>query len=139
MAHVEQGRVRRGEWVLAAVGLLASLLVSCTRADSVEVSSSAVPPAPTASSPAPGSRFQGAVTAVDLDRGELTVAVQIEWMPVLRAVREDRRVAVGADTRWVPAGTEFAMLHVGDEVQVDAVSGPDGTWQAQQVQLVDID
>ncbi len=129
--------------VLAVVGLLALLLVGCARADSIEVSASAppsVPPAVPAPAPAePDATFQGAVIVVDLDTNEVGVAVQIEWQPVLRAVREDRRVAVSADTRWAPAGTGLAMLHAGDEVQVDAVRGPDGTWQAQQVQLFDID
>ncbi len=132
----ELGEHRR---VLAMVGLLASLLVACARAESVEVSASAPPVPPTVSEAGPGATFQGAVTDIDLDRNEVGVAAQIEWQPVLRAVREDRRVAVGPETRWVPARTELAMLHVGDELQVDAVRGPDGTWQARQVQLFDID
>ena len=139
MSHVEHARVRQGEWLLAAVGLLASLLVSCSRADSVEVRASAPPPATAASPAGPGASFQGAVTEIDLEREELGVAVRIEWTPVLKAVREDRRVAVGPETRWEPAGAGLAMLHAGDEVQVEAVSRPDGTWRARQVQLFDID
>ncbi len=139
MSNVEHRRSRRGERVLVAVGLFAALLVGCSRATTVEVSASAsLPPAPPTTA-APTESFQGAVAAIDLPSEELVVNVQIVWAPVLKADRHERRVAVGPQTRWEPAGTTLALLRVGDEIQVQAAVAADGTWEAGQVQLFDVD
>jgi hypothetical protein len=140
MSNVEHGRSRRGERVLAAIGLCAALLAGCSRASTVQVSASAsLPPAPPPTAAGPVETFQGAVGSLDVPAGELVVNVQIVWAPVLKAERGERRVAVGPHTLWEPAGTALALLRVGDEVQVEAVMGPDGIWEARQVQLFDID
>ena len=140
MSIVEDSRFRRGHQVIAAVGLLAALLVGCSRATTVEVSASgSVPSAPPPTTAGPTESFQGAVKAIDLAAGELVVDVQIVWAPVIKAERQERRVAVGPQTRWEPLRTTLALLGPGDEVQVEAVLGPDGTWEARQVQLFDID
>ena len=140
MSNVEHGKSRRGERVLAAVGLCAVLLAGCSRTNTVEVSASAsLPPAPPPTAAGPAETFQGALAAVDVANEELVVDVQIVWAPVLKAERGERRVALGPQTRWEPAGTTLALLRVGDEVQVEAVIGPDGIWEARQLQLFDID
>jgi hypothetical protein len=126
--------------VLAAVGLCAALLAGCSRATTVEVSASAsVPPAPPPTAAGPAETFQGAVASIDTTNKELVVDVQIVWAPVLKAERGERRVALAPQTRWEPAGTTLALLRLGDEVQVEAVIGPDGIWEARQLQLFDID
>jgi hypothetical protein len=58
---------------------------------------------------------------------------------VLKAGPHERRVQVGPETRWEPGPGDIALLHVGDEVQVRAVSSPGETWQALEVMLLDID
>ncbi len=139
MSNVEHSRFRRGERLLAAVGLFAALLVGCSRA-TVEVSASAsLPPAPPPTAAGPTESFQGAVASIDLVAEELLVDVQILWAPVIKADRHERRVTVSPQTRWEPSATSLALLREGDEVQVEAVSAPDGTWEARQVQLFDID
>ena len=136
---VEHGRVGRGELLLAGVGLLAALLVSCTRVPTIEVSAGAPPalagPVPTE----PESTFQGSVASLDPAAAELVVDVRIVWTPVLTAERSERRVSVSPATRWEPAGTGLPGLRRGDEVQVKADSGPDGTWRARSIQLFDIE
>ncbi len=139
MSNMEHRGVRQGEWVLAAVGLLAALLVSCSRVDNVEVSASGLPPASSTATGEPGERFQGAVAAVDAAADHFVLAVRIVWTPVLKAAQEDRQVIVGPQTRWVPSTAGAAQLRVGEDVQVEAVSLPDGTWQARTVQLFDVD
>ena len=140
MSNVEHGKSRRGERVFAAIGLCAALVAGCSRANTVEVSASAsLPPAPPPTAAGPAETFEGAVAAIDTASEELVVDVQIVWAPVLKAERGARRVALGPQTRWEPAGTALAVLRVGDEVQVDAVIGPDGIWEARQLQLFDID
>ncbi|HEX2048928.1 MAG TPA: DUF5666 domain-containing protein [Acidimicrobiales bacterium] len=140
MSNVEHGGSRRSERVLAAVALCAALFAGCSRAATVEVSASApLPAAPLTTAAGPTETFQGALAAVDVSAEELVVDVQIVWAPVLKADRHQRTVTVGPHTSWEPGGTALAVLRVGDEVQVEAVSGPDGTWDARQVQLFDID
>jgi hypothetical protein len=140
MSNVEQGKSRRSERVLAAVGLCAALLVGCSRASTVEVSASAsVPPGPPPTAAGPTETFQGSVAAIDVPGEALVMDVQIVWAPVLRAERGERRLALGPQTTWEPAGTALAVLRVGDEIQVEAAIGPDGTWEARQVQLFDVD
>lgn len=140
MSNVAYSRVRRGERLLAAAGLLAALLVGCSRATTIEVRASmAPPPAPPSTTAGPSESFQGAVAAIDFEAGELVVDVQIVWAPVIKAERQERRVTVGPQTRWEPAPTSLALLRVGDEVQVEGVGAPDGTWEARTVQLFDID
>ena len=142
MSNAEHRELGQGKWVLAAVGLFAAaVLVGCISADRVEVSTGGVPPAsaPSTVPVKPGEKFQGAVAAVDVDANELTVTVGIVWTPAVKAVSEDRRVVVGSATRWTPAAVGLGQLRVGEEVQVEAVALPDGTWQARQVQLFDLD
>lgn len=139
MSNVEHAKFRDGDLLLAAVGLLAALLVSCSRVDTVEVSAAAPPKPPVTAADRPGSTFQGSVASIDLDAGELVVAVQIVWAPVLEADRHDRRVVVSPSTQWEPGPSGLASLHLGDEVQVEAVGGPDGAWLASKVSLFDID
>ena len=140
MSNVDHRRVRRGQRMLVAVGLSAVLLAGCGRASTVEVSASgSLPPAPPSTAGGPTESFQGAVASIDPVTNELVVNVQIVWAPVIKADRHERRVAVGPQTRWQPAATGLDLLRVGDEVQVEAVSRPDGTWEARQVQLFDID
>ena len=139
MSNMEKRGRRRGGWVFAAVGLSAAILVGCGPGTTVEVSASASrPPAPPTTT-GPTEKFQGAVATIDLGANELVVDVKIVWAPVIKAERQERRVAVGPQTRWEPAGTGLAALRQGDEVQVEAASGPDETWEARQVQLFDID
>ena len=140
MSNVDHRRVRRGERMLFAVGLLAAILAGCSRPSTVEVSASAaLPPAPPITAAGPAESFQGAVASIDLAVNELVVNVHIVWAPVIKADPHQRRVALGPQTGWQPPQTSLALLRVGDEVQVEAVSAPDGTWVARQVQLFDID
>jgi hypothetical protein len=138
MSNTQHSRVRDGDWLLLAVGVLAALLVSCSRANSVEVRSAA-PPAPVTAPPGDIEAFQGSVASIDMATAELQVAVQIVWAPVLRAERSQRLVVAGPQTRWEPLGNGIAGLHVGDEVQVEATSGADGRWHAVTISLFDID
>lgn len=140
MSNVEHAKVREAELLLAAVGLLAILLVACSGPGNLEVSAAAPPkPPPVTTAELPGSTFQGPVASIDPATGELIVAVHIVWAPVLRAERHDRRVIVTSGTRWEPDPSGLAALHVGDEVQVEAVGGSDGTWLATKISLFDID
>lgn len=139
MSNVEHPRLRDGEWLLAAVGLLAALLVGCSRTGTVEVSAAAPPTVPVTAPSGDVETFQGSVASLDTANGMLVVAVQIVWTPVLKADPHERRVAIGPQTRWEPLGNGMAALRVGDEVQVEATSGPDGTWRARKVSLFDID
>ena len=125
--------------VLLAAGLLAALLVSCSRAGTVEVSAAGSPSAPVTALEGDVSTFQGEVTSIDVVSGEVVVAVQIVWTPVLKADPHERRVVVGSGTRWEPIGNGLASLHVGDPIQVDAARSPDGRWRARTVQLFDLD
>lgn len=98
------------------------------------------PPRPTTSLPAgPVSSFQGQVAAVDAQVGEILVAVQIVWAPVMKAGAHERRVLVDPHTRWDPPQVTLAGLRAGEEVQIKALDSDDGTWRAVEVQLIDID
>ena len=125
--------------MLAAAGLLAIAFTACSGSKSVQVSTSAFPPVSTTAPSEPGERFQGSVTTVDADRSQFGMAVHIVWTPVLEARQEDRKVSVGPGTAWKPAGEGLGELRAGEDVQVDAVLGPDGTWQARQIQLFDLE
>lgn len=144
MSDIGRARCRRAMRPLLAVAVLSSLVMSCGRAEQVEVVAAPLPipapPAPPASSPpvAPKSSFQGPVTAFDRAAGQLTVAVHIVWTPVLKADRHDREVVVGPSTVWDPS-TASADVLIGDEVQVEAEDAADGRWRAVRVQLLDID
>jgi len=139
MSPMDHPKVGRGERMFATLGLLAVVLVGCSRAPSVEVSAGGVPPPPPVASDEPASRFQGAVSSVDVASRELVLDVHIVWTPVLTAERGQRRVVIGPQTRWDPVQTGLEGLLVGEEVQVEADTGPDGTWQARRIQLLDID
>lgn len=139
MSHIEHARFRDGEWVLAAVGLLAALLLSCSRPGDIEVSAGAPLTAPVTAPRGEVSSFQGSVASIDVHSGELVVAVQIVWTPVLKADRHDRRVVLGPHTRWEPPGNGPAALRAGDQVQVEGERTPDDRWQARTVQLFDVD
>lgn len=136
MSDVGCARWRRATESLLAVALLSTVLFACGRAGDVQVGTAfpafatpvPVPPAATSS-------FQGAVTAFDPDAGQLTVAVQIVWTPVIKADRHERQVLVDPGTRWEPS----TDVMIGDEVQVEAADPVDGLWPAVRVQLLDID
>lgn len=128
-----RARWRRATKPLLAVALLSTFVLGCGRAGEVQVGT-AFPTPVTAPSTAPSS-FQGAVTAFDRQAGQLTVAVQIVWTPVLKADPHERQVVVDPQTRWEPS----ADVVVGDEVQVEAEDPIDGRWPAVRVQLLDID
>lgn len=134
MSDVGRTRCRRSRRrLLAATALLGATLLSCGRAAPVRVTASGLPPAP-----APATRFQGSVVSVDAGAGALVIDVKIVWTPVLKAEQEERRVVVGAGTRW-DKGLTLAGLRGGDEVQVDAADPVDGSWPALRVQVFDID
>jgi hypothetical protein len=138
MSHV--GRTRclwSAARLLAAGALLAGTLLACARAAPVEVAVSGLPPAPPPAS-GPATRFQGSVVSVDAGAGVLVVDVSIVWTPVITAGGDERRVVVGAGTRW-DQGLSLAGLRAGEEVQVDAADPVDGSWPALRVQLFDID
>ena len=137
MSDVVRTRCRRSPRTLLLAGLLSASLLSCGRAQPVEVGLSGLPPAMPPTS-VPATSFQGAVAEVDAPAGALVVAVQIVWTPVLKADPRPRRVLIDAGTRWEPA-IGLADLRVGEEVQVDAVDAGDGNWRALRVQLFDID
>ena len=122
--------------------LLAGLAGGCGRVEQVEVSASAPPTSvapPTLPALGPTTSFQGAVTALDGEAGEMVVAVQIVWAPVLKAEVHERRVLVDGSTRWDPSVGGLAEVFIGDEVQVDALDIADGPWRALKVRLLDID
>lgn len=123
--------------LLAAGVLLSGTLLACGRAAPVEVAVSGLPPAPPPASE-PATRFQGSVVAVDAGAGALVVDVSILWTPVITAGGDERRVTVGAGTRW-DHGLSLAGLRPGDEVQVDAGEPVDGSWPALRVQLFDVE
>lgn len=131
MLDVGQARYRR----ILVAGLLAAALSACGRPAPEQVAAGGVPGA-LPPSPVATTSFQGAVASVDAARGIVVVAVKIVWTPVLRAESHDRRVLVDAQTRWDPAPAE---LHIGDEIQVEAVDSVEGVWPALKVQLLDID
>lgn len=138
MADVGRTRCRRSPTRLLVAGaLLAATLLACGRPAPVEVAVSGLPPAPPPASE-PATTFQGSVVSVDAGAGVLVVDVTIVWTPVLKAEREERRVLVGAGTRW-ERGLTLAGLRAGDEVQVDAADAVDGSWPALRVRLFDID
>lgn len=141
MSDVGRASCRRASRLLAGTAVLAAaLLVGCGRDAPVEVSASAAPPMPVAGPAEPTTSFQGAVAALDTAAGSLVVDVRIIWTPVIKAGEgEDRVVLVDHGTRWDPAPLGLGDLRVGEEVQVDAVDRADGTWQAVQIQLLDID
>lgn len=123
---------------LLAAGLLSAVLVSCGRAQPVQMAVSGLPPAvPPAT--APTTSFQGQVAAVDADAGIVTMAVQIVWTPVLKADPHERKVLMDARTGWDPAPRSLSDLRVGEELQVEAVEAVEGVWPAVKVQLLDID
>jgi hypothetical protein len=121
------------------LALLSATLLSCGGAAPVEVTANGLPPAP-APPPAsePATRFQGSVVSVDAGAGVLVVDVSIVWTPVVTAGGDERRVVVGAGTRW-DQGLSLAGLRAGEEVQVDAADPVDGSWPALRVQLFDLD
>lgn len=138
MSDVGRTRCRRSRRrLLVATALLGATLLACGRAAPVRVAASGLPPAPP---PAvePATRFQGSVVSVDAGAGVLVVDVSIVWTPVLKAQQEERRVVVGAGTRW-DKGLSLAGLRSGEEVQVDAADPVDGSWPALRVQAFDID
>ena len=138
MSDVGRTRCRRSRRrLLVATALLGATLLACGRPAPVEVAVSGLPPAPPPASE-PATRFQGSVVSVDAGAGVLVVDVRIVWTPVLKAEQEERRVVVGAGTRW-DHGLSLAGLRGGDEVQVDAADPVDGSWPALRVQLFDID
>ena len=113
MPDVEHSRGRQGELWLAAVGLLATLLVGCSRVDNVEVRATA-----------PGMASNPA---------------NLPPSPILAAERHERHVVVGAATRWVPRNVGVSLLQAGDDVQVKAQAEANGTWLAAEVILLDVD
>lgn len=121
------------------VVLLPALLAACGGRPDVQVKAAAAPPAGAVAPASPLSSFQGTVASVDAAAREFVVAVQIVWAPVLKSDRHDRRVLVEDDTRWEPPPGGIALLHAGDEVQVQAEELADGRWRAHQVQLFDVD
>ena len=139
MSNVQQGRYRRGGRQFLAIGLLATLLASCSRSGSIQVSASASPSSPVTALRQEVSTFQGSVAAIDLIRNGLLVAVEIDWTPVLKAGRGERLVTVGPQTRWEPLGNSLASVRTGDQVQVEALPTAAGGWLAQKVSLFDID
>ena len=138
MSVVGRTRCRRrsSTRLLVATALLSATVLACGRAP-VEVAVSGLPPAPPPASE-PATSFQGSVASVDAGAGLLVVDVKIVWTPVLKAEQEQRRVLVGAGTRW-DHGVALAGLRAGDEVQVDAGDPLDGSWPALRVRLFDID
>ena len=138
MSDVGRTRCRRSRRrLLVATALLSATLLSCGRAEPVAVAVSGLPPAPPPASE-PATVFQGSVASVDAGAGVLVVDVKSVWTPVLKAEQEQRRVIVGAGTRW-DGGLTVAGVRAGDEVQVDAADPVDGTWPALRVRLFDID
>lgn len=130
---------RRLAGPLAVAMLVPALLAGCGTARRVEVGAGAPPSPGVTAPPLPLPAFQGAVSAIEPQAGELVVAVQIVWAPVLKVDRHDRRVVVTPETRWEPGPGGIEVVHVGDEVQVRAEELGDGRWRAHQVQLLDID
>src|SRR5215212_8067290 len=96
--------LRSAARLVAASALLSAFLVSCGGSAPVEVTATGLPPAPPPASE-PATRFQGSVVSVDAGAGVLVVDVKIVWTPVLKAEQEERRVLVGAGTRWHPGVT----------------------------------
>ena len=138
MSEVGRTRCRRSHGrLLVASALLSAALLSCGRTAPVEVTAAGLPPAPPPVSE-PATRFQGSVVSVDAGAGVLVVDVSIVWTPVISAGGEERRVVVGAGTRW-DQGVTLAALHAGEEVQIDAGDPVDGSWPALRVQLFDIE
>ena len=137
MSDVGRTRCRQALSRLLVAGALSALLVACGRTQPMEVAVSGLPPAPPPSSE-PATKFQGSVASVDAGAGALVVNVQIVWTPVLEADPHERRVVVGAATRW-DRGLSLSGLRVGDEVQVEATDPVDGSWPALRVQLFDIE
>ncbi|HET7719448.1 MAG TPA: hypothetical protein VFK43_05730 [Acidimicrobiales bacterium] len=138
MADVGRTRSRRSPTRLLVAGaLLSATLLACGRPAPVEVAVSGLPPAPPPASE-PATVFQGSVASVDAGAGLLVVDVTIVWTPVITAGGHQRRVLIGAGTRW-ERGLTLAGLRGGDEVQVDAADAVDGSWPALRVRLFDID
>jgi len=138
MSHVGRTRcLRSAARLLAASALLSATLLACGGAAPVEVAVSGLPPAPPPASE-PATRFQGSVVSVDAGAGVLVVNVSIVWTPVITGGGDERRVLVGASTRW-DHGVTLAGLRAGDEVQVDAGDPVDGSWPALRVQLFDVE
>jgi hypothetical protein len=139
MSDVGRTRCRRSHGLLlVATALLSATLLACGGAAPVEVTASGLPPAPPPPASEPATRFQGSVVAVDVGAGVLVVDVTIVWTPVIAAGGDQRRVVVGAGTRW-DRGVSLAGLRAGEEVQVDASDPVDGSWPALRVQVFDID
>lgn len=103
----------------------------------MNVAVTGLPPAPPPTSE-PATRFQGSVASVDPGAGVLVVDVTIVWTPSITKGGGERRVVVGAGTRW-DHGLDLAGLRAGAEVQVDAADPVDGSWPALRVQVFDID
>ena len=139
MSDVGRTRCRRSHRrLLVATALLTATLLACGRPAPVEVAVAGLPPkAPPASDLT--TKFQGSVTSVDAGAGALVMAVRIVWTPVLKAEPHERRVVVDPGTGWEPASVGLADVRVGEEIQVEAVETPAGSWQALRVQLFDID
>lgn len=122
---------------LAVVAAEAALLAACGQVADVQVR--AAPPVPPPAAAGPADVFQGEISSVDVAAGEFVLSVRILWAPVLEARAEDRRVVVGPGTRWLPSDASLAALQVGEDVQVKAHAGDDGSWSAVEVQRVDLD
>lgn len=138
MPDVGRTRSRRSSTrLLVAAGVLSATLLACGQRPPVEVAVSGLPPAPAPASE-PATVFQGSVASVDAGAGVLVVDVTIVWTPVITAGGDQRRVLVGAGTRW-DRGLTLAGLRAGDDVQVDAADPVDGSWPALRVQVFDID
>ena len=135
--HAKAGRTARS---LAVAGLVPVLLFGCGRGQTLEVGAAPPPvPAPAPGPPGPPALFQGEVAAVDAEAGRIVVAVHMVWAPVFESEPHERVVVVEPQTLWEPAENSIALLHVGDEVQVEAVEASDGSWHASKVQLFDVD
>ncbi len=143
MVQVQGASARRRGEALLVVVLAAALLAGCgERVAQVEVSAPDPIAAPRPVDPtisASVTTFQGAVAAVDRATGTVVVDVQIVWAPVLEARAHERRVRIDSETAWEPGPGNISRLRVGEEIQVDADEGLDGTWRAVKVLLMDID
>ena len=137
MSDVGRTRCPQAVARLLIAGALSAFLVACGQTQPMEVAVGGLPPAPPPTSE-PATKFQGSVASVDAGAGALVVNVQIVWTPVLKADPHERRVVVGAATRW-DRGVSLTGLRAGDEVQVEAADPVDGSWPALRVQLFDIE
>lgn len=130
-----QATAARPVTLLAVLGFAA--LVGCGTVEPVRVTAGASTHAPSVAQPvADVSSFQGSITAIDAASGHVTMRVSIVWTPVIKAVSEDRRVAIDGGTRGVP---EQSALQIGEALQVKAAPTADGAWHALEIQLLDLE